>query len=75
MSEIKNRRDFLVKTAAVVAASSSVVACGGGDTAPALPVLPAQFSYGVASGDPLSDRVMLWTHAKVADSNADVPLT
>jgi len=75
MSEIKNRRDFLVKTAAVVAASSSVVACGGGDTTPALPVLPAQFNYGVASGDPLSDRVMLWTHAKVADSNVDVPLT
>ena len=75
MSEINNRRDFLVKTAAVVAASSSVVACGGGDTATALPVLPAQFSYGVASGDPLADRVMLWTHAKVADSTADVPLT
>ena len=29
----------------------------------------------MASGDPLSDRVILWTHAKVADSNASVPLT
>lgn len=75
MSEIKNRRDFLVKTAVAVAASSSVVACGGGDSAPAILAVPAQFSYGVASGDPLADRVMLWTHAKVADSNADVPLT
>ena len=54
MSEATNRRDFLVKTAAVVAAGSSVVACGnGGDHE--LPI-PAQFRYGVASGDPLTDR-------------------
>jgi alkaline phosphatase D len=72
MSKNTNRRDFLVKTATVVAASSSVVACGnGGDDEP----VPAQFRYGVASGDPLTDRVMLWTHAKVPGSDAAVPLT
>lgn len=73
MSEATNRRDFLVKTAVVVAAGSSVVACGdGGDD---VPPVPAQFRYGVASGDPLTDRVMLWTHAKVPGSDAAVPLT
>ncbi len=30
--------------------------------------------YGVASGDPLTDRVILWTHAKVKDQNYDVSL-
>ena len=61
MSEVTSRREFLLKTAAAVAAGSSVVACGGGDDS--APVTPAQFGYGVASGDPLSDRVILWTHA------------
>jgi len=45
------------------------VACGGSD-APT-----AEFKYGVASGDPLADRVMLWTHAKIADSTTAVGLT
>lgn len=72
MSEVTSRRDFLLKTAAAVAAGSSVAACGGGDSAPAS---PAQFTYGVASGDPLSDRVILWTYAKVAGSEAPVQLT
>ena len=31
-------------------------ACGGGDDD-----APPAFSYGVASGDPLQDRVVLWT--------------
>ena len=77
MSENANRRDFLVKTAAVLAAGSSVVACGSGgdDTPPPGPIARAQFAYGVASGDPLSDRVMLWTYAKVAGSNESVALT
>ena len=73
MSKVTSRREFLLKTAAAVAAGSSVVACGSGDDS--APMTPAQFGYGVASGDPLSDRVILWTYAKVADSNASVPLT
>jgi alkaline phosphatase D len=44
---------------------------GGGVDVP----LVAQFNYGVASGDPLTDRVVLWTHARYADRDDDVPLT
>ena len=33
------------------------------------------FDYGVASGDPLSDRVILWTHAKFQDLSDAVNLT
>ena len=33
------------------------------------------FAFGVASGDPLADRVMLWTHAKIPASTADVSLS
>ena len=33
------------------------------------------FAFGVASGDPLADRVMLWTHAKIPASTANVSLS
>jgi len=82
MSDSANRRDFIVKTAAVLAAGSSVIACGDGGRdkdapagTPTPPAAAATFGYGVASGDPLADRVMLWTHARVAQSTAGVPLT
>ena len=91
MSKTRNhnadRRDFLLKTTSAVAASSVVAACGGSDAAPApapapAPVLapaaaaaPASFAYGVASGDPLADRVILWTHAKRASDTSPVALT
>jgi alkaline phosphatase D len=74
MTEASNRRTFLLKAAAAAAAASSVVACGGSDSV-AVSSSPAQFTFGVASGDPLSDRVILWTYAKVPNSNAAVPLT
>lgn len=67
-----NRRDFFVKsasTALAVSAGASLVACGGTDPRPAV------FSYGVASGDPLTDRVILWTHAKFPNSVDTVALT
>lgn len=88
--EVANRRrrdflDFLVKSsssAVALAAVGSLAACGGGGSdsapapAPAPPAaMPAAFAFGVASGDPLADRVILWTHAKVPDSTADVALT
>ncbi len=70
-----DRRAFVIRLSALAALSSTGVAlsaCGGGDDddAQAAP----QYSYGVASGDPLADRVILWTHAQVAGSTADVPL-
>lgn len=85
--EAVNRRrrdflDFLVKSsssAALLAVTGSLAACGGSDDEPGAPVppapLPSVFAFGVASGDPLADRVMLWTHAKIPASTADVSLT
>ena len=70
--------DFLVKSsssAVALAAAGSLAACGGSNNPPALPISPAVFAFGVASGDPLADRVILWTHAKVPSSTADVSLT
>lgn len=42
-----------------------------------LPLVPAEFKHGVASGDPLPDRVMLWSRATpvaTSDAAASVPL-
>ncbi|NBT54250.1 MAG: alkaline phosphatase [Betaproteobacteria bacterium] len=72
-----NRRDFLdflLKSSAsviAVGATGSLAACGGGSG----PAAPAVFAFGVASGDPLTDRVILWSHAKIPNSTADVALT
>jgi len=65
------RRDFITTTVTLAAlgGASTLTACGG--TNPT----PAQFLYGVASGDPLADRVILWTHAKRPNLENDVQLT
>ena len=71
-----SRRKFLSQTASMAAlgASASLVACGGSNSSsPA--TTPAQYLYGVASGDPSTDRVILWTHAKQPNADADVNLT
>ena len=68
-----SRRSFMIRlgsVSAVLAAGGSLSACGGGDDAEP----QAEFLYGVASGDPLADRVILWTHAKLAGSDAPVNL-
>jgi len=66
-----DRRRFIKASsgAAAVAIISGLPACGNND------VSPSEFRYGVASGDPLTDRVILWTHAKIADSTTAVGLT
>ena len=72
MTKTNDRREFLLKSAsaaAVVASSAALSACGES------PLTPAEYRYGVASGDPLTDRVILWTHAKSIDSNLSIPLT
>ena len=68
-----SRRHFLTKSAtlAAVGGSATLVACGDSGTA----LTPAQFLYGVASGDPLSTSVILWTHAKRLNVESDVNLT
>ena len=65
-----SRRNFLRRTgAAAVAlgAASLLGACGGSDDDPvAVPPGSGPFRHGVASGDPLSDRVILWTRVTPA---------
>jgi alkaline phosphatase D len=63
-----SRRDFLRRTSAVMLAAGTVPllqACGGGgdkkDSGAAPPAAGNLFLHGVASGDPLSDAVILWT--------------
>jgi alkaline phosphatase D len=68
-----SRREFIrgVALGAAAVGTAGLVACGGGgDDA------PAQVSYaqGVASGDPLGDRVILWTRVGVA-GGADVAVS
>ena len=66
-----SRREFVVKIASVSAALSagSLLSACGGDAA------RAEFNFGVASGDPLADKVILWTHAKFPSSDAAVALS
>jgi alkaline phosphatase D len=47
----------------LLGAGTATASCA---TAPALP--PAQFLHGVASGDPLADRVIIWTAVSGPDS-------
>ncbi|HOE42130.1 MAG TPA: alkaline phosphatase D family protein [Rhodoferax sp.] len=68
-----SRREFVIRLASVAAVTSAgavLSACGAGDDPE-----PPRFDYGVASGDPLADRVILWTHAQFATTADDVPLT
>ena len=65
------RRDFLIRLASVtstLSAGAVLSACGGGE------VPECRFDFGVASGDPLSDRVILWTHARYVDNDDAVDL-
>lgn len=49
-------RQFATSTAAL-STSAALSACGGGSVQPVY----VTFEHGVASGDPLSDRVIIWT--------------
>ena len=72
-SQDTSRRSFIIKLASVsgtLATGSLLSACGGGSTSSSM----VQFNYGVASGDPLSTKVILWTHAKYQNSNDPVAL-
>ena len=65
------RRDFLgnaVSVSALALLGKTLAACADSD-------LAVEFRFGVASGDPLADRVVLWTHAKSQGSDAAIPLT
>lgn len=70
-----SRRTFIVRLVSVSAAVSAggvLSACGGGSDDDGVPAgqAPVRFDFGVASGDPLADRVILWTHATRGDGSA-----
>lgn len=78
MPSNNSRRAFIIRMASV----SATLAAGGamaeeqleglGSAASARRDGPVRFDYGVASGDPLSDRVILWTHARRRFTNLPV---
>lgn len=81
------RRDFVRKLAlgAGAVATLPLAACGGGGSgglpvgflppapapAPAPDPVAVRFDHGVASGDPLADRVILWTRVSPPEGHAD----
>lgn len=75
-----NRRRFVRQMAWSAGAMTvlPLAACGGGDGSQteAKPAAPeVRFVHGLASGDPLSDRVMLWTRVTPpAGHQADIPV-
>lgn len=74
MSHSPVRREFIIRLAsvsAVLAAGASLSGCGDSDSDSP----PLDFNYGVASGDPLADRVILWTHARFGDAIVPVELS
>lgn len=76
----------VASVSSVMAAGGALSACGGGSETEAADSSlekfesasveraqgPIRFDYGVASGDPLSDRVVLWTHVRRTYSNRPV---
>ena len=60
------RRD-LIKTAGASASLLAVASCANVSVSQ-----PARFTHGVASGDPLSDRVILWTRVTAESQNDSI---
>ena len=67
-----NRRDFFKRSgsgAVLLAAAPMAALSTGADAASVV------FQHGVASGDPLADRVILWTRVTIATIKPTVPVT
>ena len=67
MTQTNSRRKF-IRNFSVGTAAISLTACGGGDPY----YQPISFAHGVASGDPLSDRVILWTRVTATPGADDM---
>ena len=70
------RRSFIKSAAAgagAVAVPMAITGCGGDDNDDSLSLsdskLVVAFGHGVASGDPLSDRVIIWTRVTLTDDD------
>ncbi len=75
MSNKITRRSLIQKSLAGFGALSlpiGLTACGSDDQDR---VVPAEFLHGVASGDPLQDRVILWTRVTPQDSSLRLQVT
>ena len=67
---LSSRRNFLKTSAAsifTVAVSSAITGCA--QTLINKPLSAIEFKHGVASGDPLSNALIIWTRATTAQSN------
>ena len=70
---LSSRRNFLKTSAAsifTVAVSSAITGCA--QTLTNKPLSAIEFKYGVASGDPLSNALIIWTRATTSQSNFEV---
>lgn len=65
-----NRRNILKSVPA--GAALALVGCAA-DNQPS-EIIEVQFSHGVASGDPLQDRVIIWTRVEPVDANYNGPV-
>ncbi|WP_445115245.1 alkaline phosphatase D family protein [Acinetobacter sp. WZC-1] len=77
MSSNMSRRELIQKSLAGFGAISlpiGLTACGGsgseGTQSSFIPTVKAGFQHGIASGDPLQDRVILWTRLTPEDTSA-----
>jgi alkaline phosphatase D len=72
-----SRRELLQKFLASFGTLSlpiSLTACGG-DSDDTQPIVKPEFLYGVANGDPLQGKVILWTRLTPNDVSARLALT
>jgi len=70
---LSSRRNFLKTSAAsifTVAVSSAITGCA--QTLTNKPLSAIEFEHGVASGDPLSNALIIWTRATTSQSNFEV---
>jgi alkaline phosphatase D len=71
-----SRRGFFARSGTALVAGATTVA-GPAAASPALskPVTRSVFGHGVASGDPLHDRVILWTRVSAASAASTAAVT
>lgn len=77
MSNKITRREMIQKTLGglgagfgVAGMGAALTACGGGADTEQISSVRAQFLHGVASGDPMADRVIIWTRISPEDNSA-----